>query len=271
MKANKVRKTGPWALLAGLGLVVVVATVIGIIAGYEKLHAIWVEQCVITDMASQVEISTGKMIHPSIVAEELGLRIGANLALIDFPEKRNQLLAKVPNLRDVRISRRLPDKVIVVTEERVPVARLELKGKGRVTGRVVDTEGMVFVWQRGTQTLPTIREPQPPGTQNGQHITQRTLAALRLIEACREPDFAEFGLLEVDVSKRDFLLATLGNYSTVKIAWEGMDEQTPASLADLVRKLGLLRKAIRSQAAPDAVIWNATMPDTITGDTQRKL
>ena len=50
-----------------------------------------------------------------------------------------------------------------------------------------------------------------------------------------------------------------------------MDEQTPASLADLVRKLGLLRTAIRSHAAPDAALWNATLPDTITGDTQRKL
>ena len=50
-----------------------------------------------------------------------------------------------------------------------------------------------------------------------------------------------------------------------------MDEQTPASHGDLVRKLGMIRKAIRSQVAADAVIWNATMPDTVTGDTQKKL
>lgn len=271
MKANKIERPNRTGLIVAIGIIVLAAFGVGGVLGYEKLKSVYLEQCIITDMASQVEISAGKMIHPSIVAEELGLRTGANLALIDFSEKRKQLLAKVPNLRDVRISRRLPDKVIIVTEERVPVARMGLKGKDRVTGRVVDTEGMVFVWQRGTQTLPTIREPQPPGTQKGQHITRRTLAALRLVEACREPDFVEFGLLEVDVSKQDFLLATLGNYSTVKIAWDGMDEQTPASHADLVRKLSLLRKAIRSQVAPDAVIWNATMPDSITGDTQRKL
>ena len=271
MKATKIERPNHTGLIVATGIVILAAFGVGSVLGYEKLRSICLEQCIVTDMASQVEISAGKMIHPSIVAEELGLRTGANLALIDFSEKRKQLLAKVPNLRDVRISRRLPDKVTVITEERVPVARMGLKGKDRVTGRVVDTEGMVFVWQRGTQTLPTIREPQPPGTQKGQRITRRTLAALRLIETCREPDFVEFGLLEVDVSKPDFLLATLGNYSTVKIAWEGMDEQTPASHADLLRKLGLLRKAIRSQVAPDAVIWNATMPDTITGDTQRKL
>ena len=271
MKATKIERPSRTGLIVTTVLVVLVALGIGCVLGYDKLRGVYLEQCVIADMASQVEISAGKMVHPSTIAEFLGLRAGANLALIDFSAKREELLAKVPNLREVRISRRLPDRVVISTDERTPVARMGLKGKGAVTGRVVDTEGMVFIWQRGTQTLPTIREPQAPGTPKGQRITRRTLAALRLIEACREPEFAEFGILEVDVSKPDFLLATLGNYSTVKIAWEGMDEQTPASHDDLVRKLGLLRKAIRSRVAPDAVIWNATMPDTVTGDTQRKL
>ena len=271
MKATKIERSNHTGLIVVAATIILVALGTGVVLGYEKLKAIYLEQCVITDMATQVEISAGKMVHPSTIAEELGLRVGANLALIDFSAKREELLAKVPNLREVRISRRLPDKVVISTDERTPVARMGLKGKNNVTGRVVDTEGMVFVWQRGTQTLPTIREPQASGTPKGQRITRRTLTALRLIEACREPEFLEFGILEVDVSKPDFLLATLGNYSTVKIAWEGMDEQTPASHADLIRKLGLLRKAIRSEAAPDAVIWNATMPDTITGDTQKKL
>lgn len=271
MKPTKIERSNHTGLIVAAVLVVLIAVGVGGVLGYEKLKSICLEQCVITDMASQVEISAGKMVLPSTIADELGLHVGANLALIDFSAKREELLAKVPNLREVRISRRLPDKVIISTDERVPVARMGLKGKNNVTGRVVDTEGMVFIWQRGTQTLPTIRETQAPGTPKGQRITGRTLAALRLIEACREPDFTEFGLLEVDVSKPDFLVATLGNYSTVKIAWEGMDDQTPASRADLVRKLTMLRKAIRSQVAPDAVIWNATMPDEITGDTQKRL
>ena len=271
MKETKIERRSRTGLIVTAVIIFLVVVGIGAAVGYDKLKAVYLEQCVVTDMAAQVEISSGKMVHPSTIAEELGLRVGANLALIDFTAKREQLLAKVPNLRTVRISRRLPDKVFVTAEERTPVARMEFRGKGSVTGRVVDTEGMVFVWQRGTQTLPAIRETLPPGTPAGQRIKRRTLAALRLIEACREPEFLELGILEVDVSKHDFLLATLNNYSKVKIAWEGMDEQTPAARADLVRKLDLLRKAIRSKAAPDAVIWNATMPETITGDTQGKL
>ena len=271
MKATKIERKNRTGLIVTAVVIALAALGVGAALGYDKLREIYLEQCVITDMASQVEISAGKMVHPSTIAEELGLRVGANLALIDFSARREKLLAKVPNLREVKISRRLPDKVIISTDERIPVARMGLKGKSNVTGRVVDTEGMVFIWQRGTQTLPTIREAQAPGTPKGHRIAGRTLAALRFLEACREPEFVEFGVLEVDVSKPDFLLATLGNYSTLKIAWEGMDEQTPASHGDLVRKLELLRKAIRSRVAADAVIWNATMPDTVTGDTQKRL
>ena len=271
MKSKKNERSSHTGLFATIVIALVVAIGVGVVMAYEKLMVIYHEQCVITDMSAQVEITSGKMVHPSTIAEELGLRVGANLALIDFTEKRKQLLAKIPNLREVRITRRLPNRVVITAEERVPVARMELRGKNSVSGRVVDTEGMVFVWQRGTQALPAIRETLPPGTAAGQRIKGRTLAALRLVEACREPEFRDLNILEVDIAKPYFLVATMSTYSKVKIVWEGMDEQTPAAHADLVRKLGLLRKAIQSKAAPDAIIWNATMPDTVTGDTQRKL
>lgn len=271
MKATKIERPNHTGLIVTAVLLGLAALGIGAVLGYDRLKAIYLEQCVITDMSAQVEISSGKMVHPSTIAEELGLRVGANLALIDFTSKREELLARIPNLRTVRITRHLPGKVTVAAEERTPIARMGLKGKQGVTGRVVDTDGMVFIWQRGTQTLPTIREPLPPGTPKGQRITRRTLAALRLIETCREPDFLELGILEVDVSKPDFLLVTLSNYSKVKIAWKEMDDHTPASRADLRTRLANLQKAIRSRIAPETVIWNATMPDNIFADTQGKL
>ena len=271
MKENKIksrRNYGPATVVVVIALAVIG---LGITAGYQKLRDLYFEQCIIRDMASQVTINAGKMVHPSNIAEQLGLRPGANLATIDFAKKRAELLKDIPNLRSVRIMRRLPDRVVISVDERTPVARMGLRGSKTTTGRVVDTDGMVFVWQRGTQTLPTIREPQTPGVPKGQHIQGRTLAALRLIEACREPEFLELGILEVDVSKPDFLVATLGNYSKVKIAWDGMDEHTPAARGDLHVRLTNLVKAIRSRVAPDTMIWNATLPDQIFADTQGKL
>ena len=271
MKTNKIERKGRMPIvvtvIVALGLLGV-----GAVVCYDKLKGIYLEQCVVTDMAKQVSITSGKMVKADVIAENLGLRKGANLATIDFSEKRKELLARVPNLRSIRISRQLPDKVSVVADERTPVARLGLVKAQDPSGRVVDTEGMVFVWQRGTQTLPLIREAQAPGTLRGNLIAGRTRAALRLAEFCREAEFLELGLLEVDTSKRDFLVATLGNYSKLKILWTGMDEvPTPESDADLKKRLTQLRDAMRTKIVPNAVIWNATIPDRIFPDTQEKL
>jgi len=272
MKANKIDHNGHRRLIAaGAILFLLLALVCGAKLAYERLHSLCQEECVIRDMAAQVEITSGKMVPASTIAEELGLKAGANLASIDLSAKREAVLTKIPNLRTIRISRHLPDKVTVVAEERTPIARMGICGKRKVTGRVVDTEGVVFICQRGTQTLPTIYESQEPGTRKGERVKFRTLAALRLIETCREPDFLELGVLDVDTSKHDFLIATLGNYSKVKILWEGMDNPTAASRQDLTKRLTRLRDAIRSKITPDTVIWNATVPGEIFADTQGKL
>ena len=278
MKANKVRKTGPWALLAGLGLVAVVATVIGIIVSYEKLHAIWVEQCVITDMERQVSIDSGKMVKADVIAGVFGLKPGANLALIDFAEKREAVLAKIPNLREIRIRRHLPNRVAITFEEREPIARLGVRGQKGASGKVVDKDGVVFYCARGTQLLPTIREANAPGTAAGTRLGDRARAALRLVEACHESDFAELGLLDVDVAAPDWLQATINagsSYAQLKIAWEGMDDPaTPVSRASLLRQLTHLRDAIRTRVGDGTVIWNATdfsSPGRIYADTKGKL
>lgn len=278
MKANKVRKTGPWALLAGLGLVVVVATVIGIIAGYEKLHAIWVEQCVITDMERQVAIDSGKMVKADVIAGVFGLKPGANLALIDFAAKREAALAKIPNLREIRIRRHLPNRVTITFEEREPIARLGIRGQKGASGKVADREGVVFYCARGTQLLPIIRETSAPGTAAGKRLGNRAKAALRFVEACHEPEFQELGVLDVDTDKPDWLQATINtgaNYAQLKLAWEGMDDPaTPVSRASLIRQLTHLRDAIRTRVGDGTVIWNATdfsSPGRIYADTKGKL
>ena len=271
MKANKIDNGRPRGLALVIALAVIVALAVGVKFGFDQMIRVYDEQCVIRNMSEQVEITSGKMVHPSTIAEELGLKVGANLATIDFRRKGEEIIAKVPNLRAIRITRRLPDRVVVDAEERVPIARMGLVGNKSVTGRVVDAEGMVFICQRGTQMLPTIREPQAPGTKKGEKVRGRILAALRLIEACREPEFLELGLLEVDASRRDFLIATLGNYSKVKICWDEMDEPSTRAKHDLDSRLTKLRDAIRSKVTPDVITWNVTMPGEVFADTQGKL
>ena len=276
MKANRVERSGRRSAYAIIALVLLAAIATGVTLGYEKLRAMWLEQCVVRDVNEQVEIVAGTMVKADVVAGEFGLKNGANLALIDFDEKRKAILKKIPNLKAVSIARRMPDKVTIVTEERVPIARMNIHGSRKTSGKVVDSEGVVFMCERGTRLLPVVREPIAPGTQPGHRLTGRTKAALELIETCRDGEFQELGILEVDSSSPDYLLATLGaNYAKLKIAWEGMDqESTPASRTSLKRQLKHLVQAMRSNVGEDAVVWNATdfsKPGRIYADTKGKL
>ena len=79
----------------------------------------------------------------------------------------------------------------------------------------------------------------------------------------------------MDISKPDYVSAILGrSYSTAKIAWEGMDDPSPASRAELAHRLGLLLKAIRTRIGDNAVIWNAAdlaNPGRIYADTKESI
>ena len=272
MKANKIESgRGPRGPLVVAAIVLVAVLVAAALVGFGKLRDIYLEQCVITDMASHVSITSGKMVKADVLAENLGLRVGANLALIDFERKREEALRRIPTLRSISISRRLPDKVVVAAEERTPIAKMGLKGKRGLTGRVVDVDGVVFPCMRGTLLLPTIIEPQAPGTAIGHELSGRARAALRLLVMCREPKFMELGVQDVDISRPDYLLATISsNYAKVKIAWEGMDgDPSPQADSDLEWRLSKLLEVIRSGAAGPVRLWNATMPDRIFADPER--
>ena len=251
------------------------ALIIAIAFGYNRLKEIYLKQCVIKNMETQVIINSGRMVKSDIIAENFGLKKGVNLALIDFKKKREELLARIPNLRNIIVARHLPDKVVITIEEREPVARLEPR-RGRATGRVADIEGMVFLWQRDTRQLPVIYEKTQPGFLPGKRLTGRALAALRLLATAKSLAYSEVNLLNADIAHLDYISSTLGsNYSTLHIAWEDMDEEefTSKSRESLMRQLTHLRDAIRSNLAEDSKIWNATEFSTgrIYADTQRKL
>ena len=273
---NRRRGTRRIAVTATV-LVVVGLVAAGAASAWNRLHAMWIEQCVITDVSSQVSVTSGKMVKGDVIAENFGLRKGANLALIDFDAKREEVLAKIPNLKSISVVRRLPDKVTIVAEERSPIVRMNVKGRNSDTGRVADAEGMVFLCSRGTQMLPTIREAAAPGTPPGKRLDGRAAAALQLVDLVRDPEFQELGILEVDVSKPDYISATLsGSYSTVRLAWEGMDDPSPASRAALASRLQLLLKAIRTRLGEcdHPVVWNAAdlaNPNRIYVDTKEKI
>lgn len=273
---NKVNRRKGKGAIAIAAVVAAVALAIGILLGFEKLREIYLEQCVITDMDEQIEINSGKMVKSDVIAMEFGLKPGANVALIDFAAKRREILERIHNLREITVIRRLPNRVSIRIEEREPAARMEIRGRHSYTGKVIDTDGVVFLCARGTRMLPAIREATVPGTAPGRRPSPRTLAALRLVEKCRDSEFQELNILEVDTASPDYLMLTLGgSYSKVKIAWEKMDEpDSPVSRESLKRQLSMLLKAMRSGVGEGAVTWNATdfsKPGRIYADMKGQL
>lgn len=259
-KQNKINNNeGRKIAIAIVVMILIAGAIFGIGKAYGILKEIYLEQCVIVNLDEQVKLTSGKMVHPDTIKEELGLKVGANLALIDFKERRMNLLKKAPNLRNIFITRHLPDKVTIEAEERVPIARINLKGRKSPSGIVVDADGVVFSWARGTGLLPVIRESEAPISAPGQILSGRALAALRVIEACQDGDLRELGIQEIDISKPDYLFVTLANYSRAKIAWDSMkDVDSFDSRRSMLKQLTLLSQAISSRVGEDAVLWNAT-------------
>lgn len=265
MKPNKMIRKDRHGVWLVIGSILVAIALTGVYLAYNRLRDIYLEQCIITDFNAQVKITEGKIVKADVIAEELGLKKNANLALIDFAEKREAMLKKIPTLRSLTITRQLPDKITVVAEDRTPVARINVSGNKKNSGKVVDSEGVVFSFYRGTSMLPTIYEKNLEASEPGMRLKKRALSALRLLEACRQPEFQDLGVLDVDITKEDYILVTLGNYSRAKIAWEGMDNFSPESKIKMTAQLNELAMAIRTNTAP-AKMWNATVPGVVTLD-----
>jgi len=271
MKANKVERKRPRSVLAVAAILFLAAAAVGITSAYAKLRALWIEPCVVTDATAQATCTDGTMVKGGTVLDKFGVRNGANLALIDFDAKRQEILRDIPNIREISVTRHLPNRVEIVIEERRPVVRMGVHGRNAVTGRVADTEGVVFTCRRGTSMLPTIREKETAVTPVGQRLTGRNLAALRLVEAASDKDFAALGILDADITKQDFILVTLGSYAQAKIAWDGMDDPTESNHGKLLTRLEQLVQAIKTNVGTDARIWNATIPNRVFADIQEPL
>lgn len=243
-----------------LAIVIVMAAIAVALLSYGlfKLHELWLEQCVVTDVGRQVEVDDGKMIKGGLIISCFRITNGVNLAKLDYDRLRADTLRKFPQLRSITVRRRLPDGLKISIEEREPLVRLGISGKREPTGRVADSDGIVFRRSNGVGALPLIREPSASTTAPGRSLGDRGRAAMRLIEALQTPDFSDLGILEADISVRDFITVTFTDYARAKIAWDGMDTDSPASRANMQRQLRHLRDAIRSRVGAGATMWNAT-------------
>lgn len=246
------------ATAIGAGALLFAAIGIGAAFGLGALAGIWREQYRVEDRDLDVVITTGKMVHPDVITLHFGLTNGANLATIPFADLRLKLLDRVPNIRDIQIERRLPNRVNIAVLEREPLARVAPPRGRAVSDRVADQEGVVFRFSSNTALLPLIREADSTPTPPGKRLTGHAAAALRLVEVAAQPELADLRVLEVNTSHKDYLFVTLGNYDRVKLAWDHMDEDSRLSRESLQRQLRHLQGVINANITPRTTVWIAT-------------
>ena len=231
----------------------------GLSVALDRLEKICERQCILTDAGEQVEISAGKILPARLFANHFNLTNGVNLAHVPFAELRERLIRDMPNLRDIKIVRTVPNKVRIEVVERVPVVRVIGAGARANQNYTADTEGKVFWYpRRDTTLLPIIREAKKDTSAAGAKLSGMAMAALRLLEEATDPEFAILKIQEVDTFKQDYLFATLGDSSRAKIAWEDMESRSKASRESLRRQLTRLSQAMKSNVAAGTKLWNAT-------------
>ena len=248
--------------LAVFSALFVAAIVTGLVYAYRALAEIWREQCRVTDMELDVVISPAKIIPQDVLKDAIilnfGLTNGANLATIPFAELRANLLERIPNLRNIRIERRMQNRVTIDVEEREPIARIAPRKGAAASGRVADVDGVVFWYNANTSLLPIVRESSDTPTVPGKKLTGNVAAALRLVKAAAQPELSNLRVLEIETHHTDYLLVTFGNYDSAKIAWANMNEDTRQSRESLHTQLTRLSQVIATRLTPQATLWLAT-------------
>ena len=231
----------------------------GVIALFSHLRGMANEQCKVVDQDLDVVVVTpGRMVQADVITLHFGLTNGANLANIDFAGLREKLLERVPNIRDLRIERRLPNRVTLDVRERDPIARVAGHSRNSPSGLMVDSEGVIFRFARSAVTYPVVRTSADVRTAPGEKLTGRAAAALMLVEEASQPELAALNVQEVDATPRDYVLATLGNYSRAKIAWDDMDANSRTARESLQRQLRRLKKALATNLASSTATWIVT-------------
>ena len=220
----------------------------------------------LTDVRRNVEVSAGKRLTPDSIYQLLKLTDGMNQFLRPIEKERLSLLAREPNIKELKIVRHLPDKMSISIIERSPIARVQTKDGGWV----VDEEGVPFIRYAGTEHLPIIRGVDLPAQiQSGNRVHGMAMAAVQLVSNMRRVN-VKLRLLELEVVKEDYLFLTMSDHRQVKFAWNEMlaeknEVEQKAQLLRMQYHYDELELLMESPVGQICLMWDARVPGRITG------
>ena len=250
----------PW--VAG-GIVIAALVFILAAAPWVFRHAVFVTNK--TFVLRTFDIEGGETLTPGLMEELLGsgdqpLKAGTPLFAVNIAAKQREFLQAAHNVRDIRITRVLPDTLKVRIVERRPLVRVE-----RIGGLVADSEGAIFVRYRGIAELPLLTGLEGFDTALGGRLSGMALAGIRLVAFLENQPF-RIPVVSIDAAHPDHLTLTLVDQKQVALSWPGMLDPNGGSREHLRRTLAELSRAMNTAGGRSRRYWNATVPGRIAAE-----
>ena len=155
----------------------------------------------------------------------LPFRVGDNLFAAGLSDARQTLLTKIPKLKDVGLSRRLPGRLLVRVREREAIANLKMNGYSMA----VDSAGRVMGVTGVKRQLPLITGHGLVLIRPGTDINDlRVMQALAVLGVCRkmqiEHSINNINIRRVDLGTPEELNLLLDDQREVRWTWKAMED-----------------------------------------------
>lgn len=195
---------------------------------------------------SSLDIKNGDVINRDLVMEYAGLNECSNLFGINIGTMREKLLL-VPRVQSVEISRRMPGTLELRVTERVPIARIEMKGYFLS----VDNDGFVLGPTKNATRLPVIVGHGMPGLRPGVDLKgTRVMEAIEVLFVCdTSPIGRGIRIAQLNVKGKEEVELQLVDGERVRLAWTGMGDRGPVGRANLEEKLNLVVCCLRNSSS----------------------
>lgn len=164
-------------------------------------------------------------------AAAAGLRSDTNLMDVNLGDVRSRLMA-LPRVKGVKVERRLPDRMVITIEERLPVAWITSVPNGidQKSRLFVDHDGVAFKCEellREYMTLPVINAVDQPVITLGREISSASMkAALELLEQMRSREWSvPCNVSRIDIPNAWTLIAEMESGAVFTLHPESLTQQ----------------------------------------------
>jgi hypothetical protein len=162
----------------------------------------------------------------------------------------------------MRVTRMLPDVLMIDVTPRVPLARLVLGWRDTL---VTDRDGVTFAAPGATKHLPVIGGCADKDLDPGLAVRGAAVAAVQLVDVCDNPQLG-IQVQQVEISNPEHVVLTArygAGLRRIRLTWDGMGSRSPESRMNLLRKLGRWVQVMQRPEGINHQEFDGTYPDRI--------